>query len=492
MLISKHIADRAGIKQNTSLKPDAFFKLAKTLKKHAVNNAGLAIDPSLKAVKLSLSKENEFSWLIFGKFAPIFLAIDLFLLSVIIAGLFTPSVFAFIALTLFHFQPFIATYGTKLKTPDILSSVLLRLPITLIASFSGIISSINARMTANCNDLRETYDKLLADGLDKFFITRRNTCPICRGKNLKFLVETPDLISHKPGSFVMEQCRNCKYIFQNPRLSIKGLHFYYKDFYDGIGTELIELLLGSSDIPYLNRAKLFKKYCDPEKWLDVGGGSGYFCCVARDIFPDTQFDGLDLSNGMISAQKQGWVKDMYQGQFPEVSKTLTASYDTVSLIQYLEHTIEPEKELMAAHNTLKKDGILIIEVPNPDFPLFKILGKYWFQWLQPQHLYFFSTENMEKLLKKCGFEPVGWDLTSAHAPIDFVCAAVLFVRSLVPSPIYPWLPKKPYSYFILRAAILAICSPLIAAGILIDVLLFPFFRLFKISNNYTVIAKRLN
>ncbi|GEM_PF-1495342 len=120
-----------------------------------------------------------------------------------------------------------------------------------------------------------------------------------------------------------------------------------------------------------------------------------------------KFDGLDLSNGMISAQKQGWVKDMYQGQFPEVSKALTASYDTVSLIQYLEHTIEPEKELMAAHNALKKDGILIIEVPNPDFSLFKILGKYWFQWLQPQHLYFFSTENMEKLLEKCGFEPVG-------------------------------------------------------------------------------------
>lgn len=491
MAVSKGAAQRAGVTSDTSCKPDDFFQTAHMLKKHALTSAALAVEPALKVSTHPLSKGSRHLCRILGKFAPIYLVFDLFLLGVVLAGVFTGSLFAVAALLVFHLQPFIATCRTAVKPHDILSTVLFRTPLVFIYFIKGIVLYIKKRMAADYDCLRQSYDSLLSEGVEPFFIAPRDACPICGSKEIKFLVATPELVFHKPGRFVLEKCAGCGCIFQNPRLSIRGLDFYYKDYYDGIGAEVIELLLGSTDAAYLNRAKLFRNYCNPEKWLDVGGGSGYFCCVAKEIFPDTRFDGLDMSSGMTAAQQQGWVEHAYQGQFPEVSATIAQSYDVISMIQYLEHTIEPEQELKAAHTALKKDGVLIVEVPNPDFPLFKIIGKYWFQWLQPQHLYFFNIGTMKKLLKKNGFQPIGWDLTSAHAPIDFGSAAVLFVRNLVPSPIYPWLPKRSNAYFLFRGTVLVLCSPLIAAGVLMDLFLLPFFKLFKISNNYTVIAKKI-
>ena len=44
-------------------------------------------------------------------------------------------------------------------------------------------------------------------------------------------------------------------MFQNPRLSLDGLDFYYKDFYDGLGEDGMEFVFGFGVEPYLDRAR---------------------------------------------------------------------------------------------------------------------------------------------------------------------------------------------------------------------------------------------
>ncbi len=122
-------------------------------------------------------------------------------------------------------------------------------------------------------------------------------------------------VIHKPGIFCLEQCRACGHIFQNPPLNPTGLSFYYRDFYDGLGAPLTELILGSDDSVYRKRLGLFARYCTPGRWLDVGGGNGYLCCVGRGEWPRARFDGLDLSRGIQEAQEQGWIDRGYRGFF---------------------------------------------------------------------------------------------------------------------------------------------------------------------------------
>lgn len=64
--------------------------------------------------------------------------------------------------------------------------------------------------------LRPTYQADLADGLDRFFEPRRETCPWCDSSRLKTRLRTKDLIQHKPGTFVLDRCEDCRHTFQNP------------------------------------------------------------------------------------------------------------------------------------------------------------------------------------------------------------------------------------------------------------------------------------
>lgn len=95
-------------------------------------------------------------------------------------------------------------------------------------------------------------------------------------------------------------------------------------------------------------------------------------------------------------------------------------FDMVLLMNVLEHLREPEQTIMnIKRSLLKKDGLLVIDVPN-DFNDFQMvadkeygLDEWWF--LPPNHINYFSHDTLQKLLKGCGFEIVH---CTASFPLD--------------------------------------------------------------------------
>ena len=55
---------------------------------------------------------------------------------------------------------------------------------------------------------------------------RRETCPWCGSKCLRTRLRAPDLRGGRPGTFTVDECRDCAHVFQNPRLTAEGLVKY--------------------------------------------------------------------------------------------------------------------------------------------------------------------------------------------------------------------------------------------------------------------------
>jgi len=467
-----------------------FARLADHLKKFAGNRMDLAIVPWLKAAPRQAREQSALVELVFGGLARPIMLMQLML--VILGLLFIPGagIAAFLA---YHLQPLLTLGGTSLKAQGLVSFVLLR-------SFHDLRTLFTMRGTHN-KELRQAtieksriqYRELLAEGIAPFFESARPDCPICGSTQLKTAMSSRDLIQFKPGIFKLSRCFDCQHLFQNPRLSLAGLNFYYKDFYDGLGQERSDVVFSHGSAPYVARAKMLKGQAEPRRWLDVGAGHGHFCCVARDQWPAVAFDGLDLNQGVLDAAQRGWIDRAYRGLFPELADSIAeeGTYDVVSMSHYLEHTRDPESEIAAAAKILPKGGHLMIELPDPESRFGQWFGSFWMPWFQPQHQHMLSAKNLERLLRKHSFEALTWHRGEAHQPVDFVFSMGLFLNALAPPTDMPWRKPATVMQRLWNKTVFLLCLPIIIVARILDKSMAPLFRRPGWSNSYRVLARRM-
>ena len=493
LLVSADVVKRARPRPEDAADPVAFARLAARLKRYACTTMDLAVLPDARAVAEDVDKRLAVTREVIGGATPFVLAVQLIVFAGLVAGLVVPEtrLWGAVALGVFHLQPVLALAGTPVHSRDLLWVTLFRLPYELYSW----VRTLTGRWRPDDGPdpvavRRPVYSELLAGESQRFFEGRRETCPVCQSQTLGVHLQTTDLLQQKPGKFVLEKCGDCGHIFQNPRLSIEGLDFYYKDFYDGLGEKGMEFIFGYSPVSYLGRARMLTDRGAPSNWLDVGGGHGHFCCIARDVWPDTQFDGLDMSESIDEAVRRGWVDKGYRGLFPEVAPTMRGKYDVVSMHHYLEHTRDPEEEIEAAHTALADGGHLLIEVPDPESFLGKLLRRYWIPWFQPQHQHLLSRGNLDRLLHKHGFHAVEWHRAEAHQKVDFLFAVFLFLDRLAPPTDRPWKTSASFGKKAWRGVVWTLGSPLVLLARGADVAFDPLVRKMGMSNTYRVLARR--
>jgi ubiquinone/menaquinone biosynthesis C-methylase UbiE len=290
---------------------------------------------------------------------------------------------------------------------------------------------------------RPYYQGEIAAGVERFFEPRRESCPWCGSGTLSVRLRTGDMLQRKPGVFTLERCDACRHIFQNPRLTPEGLDFYYRDFYDGLGQETWERTFSSMGDAYRARAEMVRRQVTPKAWLDVGCGYGHFAKDARPVLPETRFDGLDFGASVDEGRRRGWLDTAYNGSFADLADELTGRYDVVSMHHYLEHTRDQKAELDTAARVLGPGGHLLIEVPDPECVMGRLLGHWWVAWFQPQHQHFVPLPNLVQALADRGFTTVAIDRGAAQIPGDLTYALVLAILALAPDPKQPWLPGEP-------------------------------------------------
>ncbi len=238
--------------------------------------------------------------------------------------------------------------------------------------------------------LREEFAADLADGVDRFYEPRRADCPWCGDVELRPLITSEDMQHHRPGVFNLDRCGSCGHVFQNPRLSDAGLTFPYKEFYDGNGGGEVERGFRLGAPHYRDRARMLGGHAVPRAWLDRG----------------------------------------HLGFFTEMADGLAGAYDVVSMHHYLEHTVDPYAELDAAATVLPPGGHLLIEVPDPEWPVGRIAGRWWHCWFQPQHLQLIPVGNLIEAFAERGLDTVEVHRGRAHQPLDLTVIVMLRVHRL--------------------------------------------------------------
>lgn len=155
--------------------------------------------------------------------------------------------------------------------------------------------------------------------------------------------------------------------------------------------------------------------------LDIGCGRGTLIIKAKKLRLFNKYFGTDISNEVIKNAKANIVNNLksYKNidlRVSDVDKKLPfvdKYFDTVTIVATLEHIFDPYRVVSEINRVTKKNGYLILEVPN-------------FVWLPRRisvlsgkvpstgdeggwdsgHLHYFSFENITDLLKFSGYKIV--------------------------------------------------------------------------------------
>lgn len=488
LLVSADLLERAGIEPRRDLKTVELHALAVTLKEHWPYRGGHAIAPGLCAVP-DFGSRWERHRRSFGSTAWIALAARLVGIVALVVGARRRRSGA-LALAVYQAQPLLVTAGTAARPLGRWHGVVTRSVTRLADAASTALAGRGATdESADMAARRSSYPEVAA-GVDLLLEDRRDTCPVCGGTELTRHTTVPDLLQDKPGRFRVDRCRGCRTVLQNPRLTIAGLDFYYRDFYDGLAGEWMAQVFSGSRDSYQGRVDLIGSLTDPQKLLDVGTGQGHFCLVARETWPDTVIDGLDFTPNVDLAERRGRIDHAFNGLFPELAPKLEDEYDVVTMHHYLEHTRDPGAELDAAALVVRPGGYLEIEVPNPDSWLGRRLGRYWMPLLQPQHQHLIPLDQLSTMLVERGFTPVASQLAEAHQPVDLGGAAYLAVNHLAPRADLPWSDPPGMVRRVVRPLVVTGLFPVVLVGFLLDRLLAPWLARSGAASAYRVIARR--
>lgn len=153
---------------------------------------------------------------------------------------------------------------------------------------------------------------------------------------------------------------------------------------------------------FMTRFVIAKRYTKPmHRVLEIGASAG----VMLDIFKEDGCEtwGVEPSESGISAKNKG---HKIINSYFEKAKLPLNYFDLVIANHTLEHVDDPLAVLEKANKVLKKDGTILIDVPNAGGLGSRILGDKWPYRLPEEHKSQFTRKSLSKLFGEAGFEVV--------------------------------------------------------------------------------------
>lgn len=132
-----------------------------------------------------------------------------------------------------------------------------------------------------------------------------------------------------------------------------------------------------SSAPYIfpTILDMLKDLNNPLKILDIGCGKGHFFRFLKKANGlDFNYIGLDFLRDLIEQGREAYSRFNAAVADAKTLPFADDSFDVVIASESFEHMLSPEMAVKEFHRVLKKDGVLIISVPNYWNPLLFVYG----------------------------------------------------------------------------------------------------------------------
>ncbi len=256
-------------------------------------------------------------------------------------------------------------------------------------------------------------------------------CPLCKALASRTECFARDELLDR-GDFIYRyvKCHSCGLVYLNPLPSVSDYSEIYPSDYPAWSKSRATLFFRHflMDLPQVWTVKRFKK---GGSLLDVGCGMGTFlACLKKQ--GGWVVEGVEPSSfGCDLARKQFglslWHGALDNAPFKE------NSFDAITLWDVLEHVEDPRATVRTASRLLKKDGVLLISMPNIgsfDYPFFR---RRWYFLTAPYHFCLFSLKTATRLFSEEGFVLLARQTTFLSIYDTVFCSLQLVFKKRIPT-----------------------------------------------------------
>jgi 2-polyprenyl-3-methyl-5-hydroxy-6-metoxy-1,4-benzoquinol methylase len=206
------------------------------------------------------------------------------------------------------------------------------------------------------------------------------------------------------------QCQQCGLVYVSPRPDANELYALYGETYfrnDESGVVgYTNYLRDEANIrkTFAGRLKRLERYVQPGRLLDVGCAAGFFLDEARKR--GWQVEGMDVSSYAVEYARGRFGYDVRHGSLTDLDYAAGA-YDLVTMWDVIEHVPDPLAYVRKAASLLRSGGVFALATPDVDSLPAKLAGPRWVGYkLSEEHVYYFSTKMLTRMLEEAGFEVV--------------------------------------------------------------------------------------
>ena len=229
------------------------------------------------------------------------------------------------------------------------------------------------------------------------------TCDLC--KSTEHIV----LFKDNGSNFSYVECVNCHLIYLNPMPDRNQLDEIYPEDYQpyqkAIEEETFFLLKIIRSVNIANRRKWIERITKIKsgKIMDVGSATGIFLNEMKKH--DWECTGIEPSHYAASYAKEKFQLNVLNGTLEEFELD-NNQYDVITYWDVFEHTFSPSQQLEIVYKILKKNGKLVINIPNVKSFDHKLFKNSWVGYDIPRHLFVFNEIALKNYLTKHGFRLV--------------------------------------------------------------------------------------